>query len=252
MLAMSDKQFGAFDQAADRRFEDEMLAHCRFAAPRLAEIRGEDTIRAVIRLGMKRARAHGLTTRGPVRYHIDLMLAFGCDFDSDPQYPWVAASLADTEGMAEMARAEQLHALVSAHAAEVLGPDNAYAIEALRAFRELPLGDHLGPGRDQRSGLIGALRLVYPRKADRVGEAGLDALFEAGTVQAEHHGLPQEPGAGVLTALMFGFGHGITRDPLYPWVAAALADTARPPVERLQRLHRKTLTYVDAIVKHLA
>lgn len=252
MLAMTDKQFGAFDRAADRRFEDEMLAHCRAAAPRLAEIRGDDTVRAVIRLGLQRARGHGLTTRGPVRYHIDLMLAFGCDFDTDPQYPWVAASLADTVGMAELARAEQLHRLVTAHVDEVLGPDNAHAIEALRAFRTLPLGDHLGPDKDPRAGVLGALHLVYPRKARRVGEAGLEALFAAGCEQAERHGLPREPGAGVLTALMFGFGHGITRDPLYPWVAACLADTARPPAERLQRLHRKTMTYVDAIVKHLA
>lgn len=252
MLALSDKQFGAFDHAAERRFEDEMLAHCREAAPRLTEIRGEDTVRGVIRLGMQRARAHGLTQRGPVRYHIDLMLAFGCDVDSDPQYPWVAASLLDTAGMAELARSEQLHLLVTEHVDAVLGPDNVFAIEALRAFRELPLGDHLSPDRDQRSSVLGALQLVYPGKARRVGEAGLNALYEAACDQAEQHGLPLQPGGGVLAALMFGFGHGITRDPLYPWVAACLADTARPPAERLQRLHRKTMTYVDAIVKHLA
>lgn len=252
MLAISEEQLGAFTQAAARRFEDEVLAHCRQVAPRLAQIRGDEALRTVIRLGMQRARGHGFTARGPVRYHVDLMLAFGCDFDTDPQYPWVAASLADSVGMAELARADALHLLVTEHFGEVIGDDHGHAVQALRAFRELPLGDHLGAGRGTRSGVLSALHLVYPRKAQRVGQAALEALFESGCAQAQDHGLPTEPAAGVLTALMFGFGHGVAHDPLYPWVGSCLADRARPPVERLQRLHRKTLTYVDAMLKHFA
>src|SRR5262245_64449839 len=105
MFTIRVEQQEAFDRALFRGFEDDMVSHLRRFAPRLFELRGEPTFRALIRLGADRAGRYGFTNRGPVRLFVELMVILGCDFDTDPMLPWAARDLSESPSYDQMSRA---------------------------------------------------------------------------------------------------------------------------------------------------
>jgi len=93
MLVIRDQQMQVFKDNAKKQFEAETIRHISRFAPKQYEILGEKTIGQIVRKGVERAEKHGFTNRGPVRFFVELMFMLGSDFDTDPQYPWVAEIL---------------------------------------------------------------------------------------------------------------------------------------------------------------
>jgi hypothetical protein len=93
---------------------------------------------------------------------------------------------------------------------------------------------------------------MYPQKAEDVGERVLRGLVDTASARAGGLGVTSETGRALIAGLMFGFGHGVLDDPLYPWVARTLNQQLVPdPNERAQRLHEKTRVYIDYMLQHL-
>ena len=252
MLVIQKRQIEAFEQAALKRFEDKMVEHSRQFAARLFEIRGEDCIREVVRLGMTRAGQYGFTNRGPIRFYIELMYALGCDFDSDPQLPWAKAILQDSTVMDQMSRADRLHAKTSEYFDRVVGPNNSIVVESLHRLQMTPLNQYLSPGDHFQTNVFKFLNDVYPQKCRCIGWPALNALYSHCVEVTRSFAIPEQPGAGLIIVLMFWFGHRVATDPLYPWVGTCLSDSERPSAnERLQHLYKKTMTYVGGMLKHL-
>ena len=56
-------------------------------------------------------------------------------------------------------------------------------------------------------------------------------------------------GAVLLCSLMFAFGHGCTRDPLYPWISQTMEDDRiTDPASRAERLEKKAITWLDHVL----
>lgn len=86
MLLVRSEQMAVFSAAAEKEFEDWMVAHLnRFFADRCKRM-GEEALRELIRYGIHRAASYGLTIRREVCKYIDVMLVLGRDFDKDPRH----------------------------------------------------------------------------------------------------------------------------------------------------------------------
>jgi hypothetical protein len=247
MLIIRDAQLQALSDAARRRFEDELVAHTREFAPRLFDLRGEACMRGVVRDGMARARTAGFVERGPVRFWVELMLAFGRDWDTDPQLAWARPPLADRESP-PLARAQALYLAMNDYLDDVEGEGKQFALAALRRVAERDWDDVVAHGAP--AGLLSSIAELYPEKAARVGREGLERIADAAERATVVHGLDQAGAQALLGGLMFGFGYGVLTDPLYPWVGATLA--AADAASRARRLTAKTRTYVQAMLEHLA
>jgi hypothetical protein len=234
-----------------RRFEEEMLVHLRGFAPRHCQVIGDNAVRQVIRLGMERAGAWGFTKRGPVRYYIELMFNLGSYFDSDPQFPWVAAVLTTPGVTDEIDRAEILFDAAAEYIRITAGEQNAYAIEALRRVRT-QLRDPLPPDAEQVDALILLLRKTYPEKFEYIGEAIYRKLIPQGFEFCEECGCGGPEGRVVFVGAMFGMGHRFAIDPLLPWIQATLTDPRLADREqRVRRLRSRMQTYLDAVLAHI-
>lgn len=232
-------------------FEDNLVAHLGGFAPRLFEIRGEACIRSVARAGIVEARKQGFTRRGPVRFWVELMFAFGHRFDTDPQLGWVASALAGQGD--EPQRAAALHGAMQRYLTRIEGPGKSWAIAALRRVAAAPWATLVGPGEPFAAAAFAAIEHIYPEKAAAVGAAALGRIVERAETAAEAHGVAGRPGRALLAGLMFGFGHGVLDDPLYPWVGATLEPGRHADGDRrAERLSTKTQGYVRAIADHLA
>ena len=245
-LKIRDEQMKVFEQAALRSFEDEMVKHIKQFAIKHSEIIGDQGVREVVRMGIERAKKHGLTNRGPVRFYIELMFMLGSDFDTDPQYPWAGEILNDPGIVDQMERADRLYDKAMNYVEKVAGPEYKYEEEALRRVTQMRFEDL--PDSDEKfaSDIIGHLKRIYPQKIEYVGELALNILIQQGNELAKSHAISTTAGAALIVGLMFAFGHGCFTDPQFPWIAGTLSNTSVIDLnKKVERLYSRMMTFLD-------
>jgi hypothetical protein len=96
MFSIRKEQMEALADASVLEFEDWMLGHLS-ECPLSEQCRamGDTALRELIRYGIRRAASYGVVSERGVSVYIDVMVAFGRDFDVDPGLPWAAAVLND-------------------------------------------------------------------------------------------------------------------------------------------------------------
>jgi len=92
MFIVRDQQVRALVRDALARW---IAAHLRRFFPAECAALGETGLRERIREGISRAVSHGFESEVHISQYLDLMFAFGPDFDSDPALPWARALLAE-------------------------------------------------------------------------------------------------------------------------------------------------------------
>ena len=95
MLTIRQEQMDALSRVALDNFGDRMVVHLKKCFPESCRALGELGTREAIRHGTERAGSYRLTAERDVCRYIDVMLAFGRDFDADPSLPWAAEILGD-------------------------------------------------------------------------------------------------------------------------------------------------------------
>jgi hypothetical protein len=240
------EQMEAFEEAARRNFEDEMVAHSKDFAPPLCDIIGDEQLRVALRSAMSRAKEYGFTNRGPLRLFIELMFLCGSAFDTDPQYPAIGNVLRSAGD--QMQRAQQIHDGSLEYMDQVSGPGAANVHDALRhllgmARTPLEFSD------DFAADMLGHMRRTFPQKADYVGETGLRRLIDEAVLESTQYGFLAARHMALIVVLKFSFGHGCTNDPLYPWIARTLQnDRIISPAARARRLEKKATTWLEHVV----
>ena len=246
MLQIRQTQLRVLEEDGWRKFEDEMVRHSQDFAPKLSAQLGEGQLRIALRQAIGRARDHGFSNRGPVRTFIESMFLFGSGFDTDPQYPWARrALLADDD---QMSRAEKLVAYILDYQREVSGPGGENTRNALRALAAFAREPFEISEADFVPRMLEELRRSFREKALYIGDDGLTQLLAEAQSEGEKYDFPVR-GFVAVAILMFAFGHGCTRDPLYPWISSTLHDDRIVgPDARAARLEKKALTWLDAVI----
>lgn len=247
-MLIRQTQLQIFSDSLRASAEKALLRHCREYAPRLCEAAGDRGVEHLVRLGMQRAETYSFFDQDHVRFYIDTMLLLGSEFDTDPQFEWAAQILNDRFSKAHV-RAVVLHRDLTLYLNRVMGPNNEFARRALASLTGLP--PHLPPPDQRRiERLRNWLQELYPEKSNDVSDSQLRKIASEATGQAEKFGLPL--GDNVLAGLMLVFGHGVTDDPLYPWISNVLRDLRIvSPEARLERLWAKVRTYAASAGKYL-
>ncbi len=252
MFRIRQEQLDALSEDALARFKASLLEEMARFAPKLFDIRGEESFRQLIDLGISKAGEHSFTKRGPIRLFIQAMLAYGCDFDSDLQLHQVTALLRNPNNLEQMQLADRLFAELQRFNSATKGENNRYAIAALQRLHSSAVFSDAHFQNNDIKQLISQLRQCYPEKVDYVGEEWLGKLFEHARQGAEDLGLPNPEGPAILLTLMFAMGQGVLRDPMYPWVHATLTDQKYgTAAERLRKLTNKAQHYLAATLQYL-
>ena len=251
MLEIRQQQVDVLEKAALKKFEDEMVEHlCEFA-PRHCEVIREPAVRQVIRLGIALAQSYGMTSRGPMRFYIEMMFVLGSAFDTDPQFEWAGETLRDNI-LAESSRAETLYAKLMDYLDKVAGPANEFALRALRETSILAKQPLTFASKGFEGVMLAEMKRIYPQKCAYVGAAPLKALIQEATSGAQLVGFAMPQSMALFVVLMFAMGHGFAYDPLFPWVSRTLTDPrVADPERRAQRLQNKAVTYLDFILANI-
>ena len=236
----------AFEQAARRQFEQEMVAHSKGFSPTLCEVIGDEQLLVALRSAMTRAGGYGFTYRGPIRLFIEMMFLCGSAFDTDPQYKAVGEIMRASGD--QMQRAEQIHKLVLDNLEKVSGPgaiNVRKALSDLLIFAQMPLTVSNG----FVSGMLVEMHRVFPQKAAYVGDAGLKALINEGIAEARRYRFDTTRQEALLEVLKFAFGHGCIDDPLDTWIARTPKhERIIDPAAGAARLEKKAVTWLEHVV----
>ena len=245
-MVIRSEQIKAFEQDALRRFEDEMVRHSKDVSPRLSEVLGGAQLRVAVRAALARAQTYGFTNRGPARLFVEMMFLCGSSFDTDPQYPGISEALRAPED--QMIRAEKIHQGQLEYVEKVSGPGAMNVHAALRdlavfASQPLPFDS-----ANLTSGMLAEMRRLFPKKAEHAGDAALQALIGESRSDCLKYGFSTVRQMALIAVLKFGFGHGCTHDPLYPWIENTLQDPRIvSPEARAARLENKARTWLDHV-----
>ena len=252
MLVIRSDQMRLLRAAAFEQFKVDMLRHLAGFAPELHALRGDEAFREVIDDGFARAARCGFGNRGPLRFFVECMLAYGSSFDTDVQIPELREILAQPHHNGQQWQADQAFAAVERYQIRTRGRDNQYAIAALRRVGPFLEGLDSLDGRNLEADILGLMVAVQPEKTEFIGRERMLLLLKQAQEEAARWGCASAAGVGLLCGLMFALGHGVTRDPLYPWVRSTLAHAPEQDADRrIERLRRKTRMYLQATLEAL-
>jgi hypothetical protein len=250
MMTIKQPQWSALSEASFQLFEDEMVKHLAGFAPELAKVAGPQRLHQLVQRGVQRGRAYGLTQRGPLRSYLETMLSLGSDFDTDPALARATASLrAPTIDQSQ--RAAALHAGILHYFDQVHGPDDEYALAAIRRVRDVPYEAFNGSG-NLGGRALALFRGGFPQKYDYAGEAALNVLLGRAARVGDAYAVRSDAGRLVIAFMLYTFGHGVFSDPAYPWAEETLRHPDISEDQRPEHLHRKARLYLAAVLEHLA
>jgi hypothetical protein len=245
MWTIRQEQTEAFRQHHLKKFEDEMVVHLRKFAPQPSKVAGEAAVRAAIRVGIDNAGKYGFTNRGPLRFYIELMFMFGSYFDSDPQHPWAASVLSDTETMGQTARAERLFKGMTSYLGEVPGTDNQHYLRALQHLSATRVEEFASSNLSLEEFAFHGLQAIYPQACSFMGDQRTRAVVHQGVEKARHFGLDDSKGMLLMIALGLFMGHAFPMDPLCGWIARRLNQERFPDsAKRTDELYKKAALYL--------
>jgi hypothetical protein len=247
MLRIRPEQLKVFEEESWLGFEDEMVVHSREFNPVLCTVLDEDDLRTAIRQAIERAVGYGFTFRGPVRLYIDLMHLLGIRFDTDPQYP-LFGEILKAPGE-QMDRSGLIHKKLTDYLEMISGPNNIHEDRALERFSAAAKEPFRLSPDEFEAGMMREMIRTYPQKAVCTGEEGLVSLIREGREEAHRYGFNTVQAEALIVRLMYGFGHGCTDDPLYPWISRTLTDKKIiDPAARAKRLEKKASTWLDHVL----
>lgn len=248
-MIIRNVQMQQFSKTALRTFEDEMVAHLAEFSPPLFQVIKDEQMREAVRFGIRRANEYEFSFRGPIRLYLELMLLFGSYFDTDPQYVWASEILKDRNANSQMQRAEQLYEKTLEYQEKVSGQDaenNRRALNELLIMARQPT--KISP-TNFATDMYGELKRIFPQKAEYTGQDNLMQIIQKGEAQAESYRFPTVRGKVLIVSLMFGFGHGFSDDPLYPWISRTIKDERIiDPAARAERLEKKAITWLEHVL----
>lgn len=115
MLKMRPEQMDEFARNSERDFEDRLAAHLRECFPEECAEFEEDDLLDEIAYGMRRAEAHGFESELDVCRYVDLMFAFGAEFDTARGFESLQAVLYDESIESPTERMDRLYEAAMQH-----------------------------------------------------------------------------------------------------------------------------------------
>ena len=252
MIHIRSSQMEKFDACSLNKYKAELCKHLTRYDSLLCEAAGPEALEEAVGLGLQRARECGFSLNGPIRTYLEIMLALGSDFDRDPQYFWLIPWLRPQERYQEMDRARYLQFHVVRYLDNVQGSDGANGIRALNKAQGVTHAQLIEIGSTYPEEAMNWLESMHPLKCRFIGKDALGSLIKSARKEAAQAELRSPASIPLVLGLMFTFGSGILRDPMYPWVTRTLAcPDEKGETPREENLLRRAKAYLRKMLQQI-
>lgn len=241
-----------FEDAAFEDFIKELCLHCKEYSPDLINTLTEEQLDAAVRKGVDRAKVYGFTNRGPIRFFIEMMVAFGSGFDTDPQFPWTAETLSKHEETEQMVLSEELYQKAIPAFEKIFGEDAFYTNNALKAMMVKIETGITFKRENFKQDMLLLLKEIHPLKCKEVGDENLKTLINDGIARGrDRYNFKEARSMALIVLLKFALGHNFDIDPFHPWVTLTLTrEHNGSPDELAADLEKRAMVWFDAVLKN--
>lgn len=217
-IQITNEQLKKLESYALDNYIRELLMHCDDYYPYLREIMGEEKLCQVLKDCVVKIEQKGVTQRGPIQFYIDMMIAFGFGFETDPQYPWIQKTLERNKHLSQIERSSELYALTKDYFDQILGPQSQYFFEFSGKLQQLTIQELYAYKASFVAYMHKILEDIYPQKYATIAEESITALIVQGTKKAQtSYSFTRASSVAVIILLMFFLGHEFDNDPFYDW-----------------------------------
>lgn len=239
MLTIRRSQLAAFTEPSMRRFEDALVAHLQQAWPRECRLAGDDEqMLRVVRAIVPAARRHGYRTSREITLYALIVFSLGLDFDTDPQCTWAADGLGNLGIANTTARIEAVYDDMVMCLGAIGGTDSERVVRALLRVRRHDFTRPLSADPEERiAEICDLLEAFWPEKFEFQEAGPTERLVRASVARAARHGITGSTGESVFATLAYFLGHAFEQDPMHPWAADALRDSAPGEPRALMLMH---------------
>lgn len=125
---ITEQTMAAFSEMSAKRYEDKVVSHLSKLFPDRFQELTEPVVRRVVRYGIIQAERHGFVNEDNVCEFIDMMFAYGRNFDTEA--PWAKAVLFDPNVADPLVRSQRLYdaAIDNLHTARGIRREDAETV----------------------------------------------------------------------------------------------------------------------------
>ena len=239
MMIIRSSQIEAFDNVALNKYKAELCIHLRQFDSLLCQAAGNEALNRTVDIGIGQAHKSDFILNGSIKTYLEIMITLGCEFNKDPQYFWLRPFLESEDFESENDKMRYLNFHVNRYMDNVQGIDGTHGMEVLQRVQNITREELIEIGSNYSVNSISWLESLHPLKCAFIGSDALKSLSQLAADEAKQANLFSIESASLLLGLMFAFGSGIIRDPMYPWVSQTLANSDN----RVEKLYTKTKAY---------
>lgn len=219
-IQITNRQLKKLEPYALDSYINELVSHCNEKFPHLKKTMGIENLKQVLRQSVNKANEQGFTQRGPVKFYIDLLIAFGYDFDTDPQYYWIQNILRKNEHLSQIELSTILYKQIKRYSEFTSGEDNQFLYKVAERLDSLSIHTIKVSKDSFIDNIQYLLEYIYPEKYQQIGSEAVEQLiFESINKANNEYQFTQVNYVSLLTVLMFILGHQFDSDPFYAWAA---------------------------------
>lgn len=216
MIVLNENHKKQFAQDRLGLFTEEMVAYFSDNEKYYAELIGEDGLREVVKLGINRAKSHGITWQSPVRLYIHLMFHLGSYFDVDPLLTWARKTLENPDyAGAQQVRMNRVREQKILFFNDIYGENREHLKKIIsRVYADVKSGNL--PNRDIE--INGYISSMMPNRFKEENKALILDLVADTQRHLINLGMTRISSTVILTIMRILYGIGVPNDPLFPWV----------------------------------
>lgn len=219
-ITITDQQLKKLEPTTFENYISELVDHCDKSFPHLRQTMGNEGLEQVLRQSVNKANEQGFTQRGPVKFYIDLLIAFGYGFDTDPQYYWIQNILRKNEHLSQIELSTILYKQIKRYSEFTSGEDSQFLYKVAERLDSLSIHNIKVNKNSFLDDIQYLLEYIYPEKYQLIGSEAVEQLiFESINKANNEYQFTQVNYVSLLTVLMFILGHQFDSDPFCAWAA---------------------------------
>ncbi|WP_228005956.1 hypothetical protein [Xenorhabdus sp. BG5] len=215
-IEINEEQWNRLQNNSLNAYIDELVAHCNESYPYLEIKLGKDGLKLALKNAIEKAKNEGFDQRGPVQIYTDLLILFGTDFHTDPQYAWIKIILNNNSNIGQLEKTTLLYHEVTRYLSRVHGEQDENLKANIIKFQNINI-EHLNVQWNTYENNVSILlKSLFPQKYQYIEQNNIKHFIRLGIEKSNQYGIENSNHSAFITLIMFLLGHEFDQDIFLP------------------------------------
>ncbi|PHM65034.1 hypothetical protein Xsto_02342 [Xenorhabdus stockiae] len=221
-IEFNEEQYNKLKSHSINTYIDELVTNCNESYPYLDLNLSKDGLRSALENAIKKAKNEGFDQRGAVQFYIDMLILFGTEFQTDPQYAWIKTSLDNHAHLGQLEKTSLLYHEVTRYLNEVHGEKDEHLKASIFKFQDINIERLNVQWSTYQINIDDILKYLFPQKYRCIKQDDIKKLIQLGVEKSNQYGIENANQSAFLTLSMFLLGHEFDQDIFLPHLNSKL------------------------------